>query len=83
MIELKEWNACDVDSFVEKELEYFFFLLWIFSMKTFEDKEVKLNEEEGNWLDVVFKEYGESLCNIDSGGGSFFEWLSKSKEKNV
>ena len=29
------------------------------SMKFFEDAEVKLEEEEGNWLDLAFEEGGE------------------------
>ena len=58
MLDLEEWNASNVDSFVEKELEHLFFLFWRFSMKTFEDEEVKLDEEEGNLLDSVFKEDG-------------------------
>ena len=36
-------------------------------MKNFEDKEVKFDEEEGNWLDPLFKEGEESLGDIKSG----------------
>ena len=48
MLDLEEWNATNVDYFVEKELESFFFLPWRFSMNTFEDEEVNIDEKEGN-----------------------------------
>ena len=55
MLELEVWHARNIDSFVEKELEYVFFLSWRFLMKIFEDEEVKLDEEECRWLDSDFK----------------------------
>ena len=45
-------------------------------MKTFEDDKVKLDEEEGRWLDLVFKTCEESLRGLKSGGGSSLEWLT-------
>ena len=50
-------------------------------MKPFEDEEVKLDEEEGNWLDSVFEESEESLGDLNSGGGSSFGLLKNSAEE--
>ena len=68
-----EWDAINVDSFIEKELECFFFLSWRFSMIFFEDDEVKLDDEEGRWLDSVFKSCEESLGDLKSVGWSSLE----------
>ena len=50
-------------------------------MKNFEDEEVKLDEEEVNWLDSFFGEGKESLGNINSGGKCSFEWFPNSEEE--
>ena len=71
-LDLEKLNYIDVDYFVEKELESFFFFLWILSMDTFEHEEVNIDEEEGNWLDSVFKEGVESSDDLNSGGGCSF-----------
>ena len=49
-------------------------------MNTFEDEEFKLDEEEGNWLDSVFKEGEEWLGDLDLGDGSSFRWFPNSEE---
>ena len=50
-------------------------------MKTFEDEEFKLDEEEVNWLDSLFKEDEESSGDVNSGGMSSFGWLPNSEEE--
>ena len=61
MMYLEAWDTSDTDSFAERETEFFFFLFWRSSMKAFEHEDnvnfngIQLYEEEGRWLDSVFK----------------------------
>ena len=87
MLDLWEWDANKVDYLVESELESFSLFLWRSSTKTLEDEEninfngVNIDEEEGRWLDLVFKVGEDSLVGLNAGGGPSLGWLLNIKEE--
>ena len=84
---LEEWDANEVESFAESKLKYFSFLLLRWSLKNLEDEnninfnEVKLDEEEGRWLDPVFKVGNDLLAGLNADGGSSLRWLPNLEEE--